>query len=104
MIRKLIVVFAILALAVASAKTFSVTLFEPSTVAGKELKPGNYKIEVQDTKVIISNGKERVEANAKIEEGDKRFDSTTVRYTHGNGKLSIQEIRLGGTKQKLVFN
>ena len=102
--KKLIIAFAVLALSVASAKTYSVTLFETSVVSGQELKPGDYKIDVKDSKVVISNGKQSVEAQVKIEDSDKKFDATTVRYTNGNGKLSIQEIRLGGTKQKLLFN
>lgn len=104
MIKKFVISFAVLALAVASAKTYSVTLFETSVVAGTELKPGDYKVDVKDAKVVISNGKQSIEAPVKVETADKKFGSTSVRYTNGNGKLAIQEIRLGGTKQKLLFN
>ena len=33
-----------------------------------------------------------------------KFDTTTVRYGVGDGKTRIQEIRIGGTKTKLVFS
>jgi hypothetical protein len=92
------------ALAVASAATHSVTLFQPSIVNGTELKPGDYKIEVKDQTAVISKGKNTVEAPVKIETSDSKYASTSVRYQNGDGKLRVQEIRLGGTKTKLVFN
>jgi hypothetical protein len=104
MTKKLILAFVILALSMASAETYRVTLFQPSIVQGKELKAGDYKLSVTADKVVIMNGKESVEANVKVENGDQKFDSTSVRYANAGGKYSIQEIRLGGTKTKLVFN
>jgi hypothetical protein len=89
--------------AVASADTFRVTLFQSSTVNGTELKPGDYKIELKDSKVVISKGKQTVEAQVKVENGDSKYNATSVRYNNGEGKYKIQEIRLGGTKTKLVF-
>ncbi len=104
MIKKLAFAFAVVALAVASAETYKVTLFQPTLVQGKELKPGDYRIDLQDSKVIIAAGKQSVETTVKVENGDTRFASTSVRYVTEGGKYSIQEIRLGGTKTKLVFN
>ncbi len=103
--KKLLVVCAILALSVAaSAKTYSVTLFHASHVGGTELKPGDYKLDLTDTKVVLSSGKQKVEQAVKVENTDTKFGSTTVRYANSDGKNTIQEIRLGGTKTKLVFN
>jgi hypothetical protein len=102
--KRFLVAFAILALSVASAKTYSVTLFQPSHVGGTELKAGEYKLDVTDTKVVISNGKQKVEQTVKVENSESKFASTTVRYAESGGKLAIQEIRLGGTTTKLVFS
>jgi hypothetical protein len=102
--KKLMLSFAILALAVASADTYRVTLFEPSVVSGTELKPGEYKLDVTDHKVVISKGKTSVEAAVKVEKADSKFKSTSVRYANGDGKFTVQEIRLGGTTTRLVFN
>ena|SRR5438067_714608 len=105
MARKLLPIFAILALsAVASAKSFTVTLFQPSIVGGAELQPGDYKLDWNESKVVIRNGKKSAEAMVTVETGDQKFNSTSVRYQNGDGKYRIQEIRLGGTKTKLVFN
>ena len=100
---KLLILALTVGLMVASASSYNLTLFQPSVVAGKELKAGDYKVTVDGDKAIISMGKEKVEAPAKIETGATKFSSTSVRYASDGGKMKIQEIRLGGTKQKLVF-
>jgi hypothetical protein len=98
------IIFACFALAaVASADTYRVTLFQSSVVNGTELKPGDYKVQLTDSKVVISKGKETVEATVKVENGNEKFNATSVRYSNADGKYKIQEIRLGGTKTKLVF-
>ena len=96
--------FLTLALMVASAATYNVTLFQPSFVGGKELKAGDYKLTVEGDKAILSMGKQKVEAAAKITTADTRFSSTSARYVTEDGKMKITEIRLGGTNQKLIFN
>ena len=103
MLKKFVLTFAILALAVASAATYRVTLVQPSVVKGNELKAGEYRLNVQNDKVTIVNGKQSVEVPVKIENVEQKYDSTAVRYTDQGGKATISEIRLGGTKTKLVF-
>jgi hypothetical protein len=101
---RILLSFATLALAAASAaSSYRVTLFETSQVAGTELKPGEYKITLKDNKAVISKGKTAVEADVKTETADGKFSSTSVRYRNGDGKYRIQEIRLGGTNTRLVF-
>jgi hypothetical protein len=39
-----------------------------------------------------------------VEESDTKYDSNVVRYVNSaDGKLHIQEIRIGGTRTRLVF-
>ena len=105
MINRIVVFLAILALAAAaSAKSYSITLYEPSVIGGTELKPGNYSLELIDQKVVIRKGKQMGEAAVKIESADSKYSSTTVRYSNGDGKFHIQEIHLGGTNMKLIVN
>ena len=105
MLRKVLPFFLVAGLAVASARSYTVNLLHPSVVGTTELKPGDYKIEVNDQKAVITKGKIRTESDVKVEEGDTKFDTTTVRYVNAtDGKVKIQEIRLGGTKTKLVFS
>ncbi|MGO9241598.1 MAG: hypothetical protein ACLQBJ_12375 [Bryobacteraceae bacterium] len=101
---RLLMVFLTAALMVASAATYHVTLYGPSVVAGQELKAGDYKVTVQGEKAVLSMGKHKVEAAAKLATANTKFSSTLVRYADEGGKLKILEIRLGGTNQKLIFN
>lgn len=104
MLKRFLILFATLALTVAMAKTYSLTLFQPSVIGGTELKPGEYQLDVQDNKVIIKSGKQKIETPVKIETAETKFSSTSVRYAGGEGKARVQEIRLGGTNLKLVFD
>ena len=102
--RKFVLGFALMAMAVASAaESYRITLFQPSIVAGKELKPGEYKVTLTDGKAVIAAGKNSVEAAVKVESGDAKFSSTTVRYQNADGRYKVQEIRLGNTNKKLIF-
>jgi len=111
MFRKLVLVFAILAL-VASAGTvpagthYKITLLQPSVVKGTVLKAGDYKLSLGDAKVTITptNGKNPLEVPVKVESVETKFADTVIGYASENGKSVISEIRLGGTKTKLVFN
>jgi len=112
MVKKFVVVFAILVLAamafagtVPAAKTsYHITLMQPSVVNGTDLKPGDYKLNLGDGKITLVQGKISVEAPAKIETVDSKFDSTAVRYKGEGGKQSVAEIRIGGSKTKIVLN
>ena len=49
MIKNILVFFTLLGLAaVASAKSYSITLYEPSVIGGAELKPGDYRLELKN--------------------------------------------------------
>lgn len=101
---KYLVVFLTFALAVASASTHNVQLFQPSVVSGQELQPGEYRLTLGDSKVVIRKGKQSVEATVRTETSDSKFSSTSVRYITEGGKMKVQEIRLGGTNTRLIFN
>ena len=103
--KKILVLFTALGLtALASAKSYNITLFEPSLIGGTELKPGEYTLVLKEEKVVLKKGKQMGEAAVKIETADAKYPSTTVRYRNGDGKYRIQEIHLGGTNMKLVIN
>ena len=111
MIKKIVMVLAILAL-VASAGTvpvgghYKLTIDRPSVVKGTVLKVGDYRITLGDAKVIITNdtGKNSIEVPVKLESVEKKFSDTVIGYITENGQQTITEIRLGGTTTKLVFD
>ena len=102
--RRFLLSFALAGLAAASAKSYTVNLFQPATVGGTQLKPGEYQVEVVDQKAVIRNGKIEGQAPVKVEASDVKYGSTTVRFSNGDGKMHIREIHIGGTRTKLVFN
>jgi hypothetical protein len=103
MIRKAALLFVVAGLAFAGGRTYTVSLFEKAMFGNTELTPGQYKVEVNDQKATIRQGKTQLESPVKVEENASKFDTTTVRYNHDGGKTRIEEIRLGGTKTKLLF-
>lgn len=111
MFQRFLVVFAILALVMASAgtvpapgSTFRVNISQPSVVKGADLKAGEYKISLGAEKATFSLGKTTVEAAVKVETAPEKFRATAVRYITENGKNIISEIRIGGTTTRLLFN
>jgi hypothetical protein len=103
-IRSALTVAALTMGAVGQAATYHVTLLKPTVVAGHELKPGDYKIEVNNDSAVISHGKQSVEAKVKTESTDKKFDSNTVKYQMDGDKYKLMEIGIGGSKTKLVLH
>jgi hypothetical protein len=101
--KKLFVCFGVALAIAAAAEKGRVTLYETSTVNGTSLKPGEYRIVVDNGKAILTQGKQRVEANVTVQPAESKFGSTSVRYATGDGKMNVSEIRLGGTNTKIVF-
>jgi hypothetical protein len=102
--KKLVLsVVAFAGMALAAGKTYDLKLYQPAMVGGTELKAGEYRVEVTDDKAVIKGGKVTKEAPVKVETADDKYPTTTVRLSAGE-KPQIKEIRLGGTKTKLVFN
>ena len=104
MTKKLAFAFLVLALTVACAKTYWVTFYQPSVVAGTELKAGDYQLKLEGGQVTLKNGKRMAQAAVQVEQNGEKYSRTTVRYQNGDGKYHVQEIRLGNTNLKIVFN
>ena len=103
MLRKVVLSFAVLGLALASAKSYSVTLSEPALAGNTELKAGQYQVSVTGQNAVLHSGKVDTQAPVKVEAADTKYDQTSVKYIMAGGKKQIQEIHLGGTKTKIVF-
>ena len=101
---KLVPMFALmLSSAFAGVPDFTVTFYEPARIAGAQLKPGAYRVKVDGGKMIIRNGRKTIEASVKPAQVDATYKSTSVRYANGDGQLTVNEIRIGGTNTKLVL-
>lgn len=85
----------------AATVTYKVSLLQDSIIDGKQIKAGDYKVEMKDSNTaILKHGKQTIELPAREETAPKRFDSTEIQYTNNN---DLQEIRIGSTNTKIVF-
>ena len=94
--------FALFTLALATlsaASHYSLTLDSAQWAGDKQLKPGEYRIEVSGDKATLKSGKTVVELPITVETGQKKYSVTS--YNAVDSK--IVEIQLGGTNKKLVF-
>ena len=102
--KKLLLLCATLTMAFASATTHKIILYENATLSGKEVKAGEYKVEIDGGKIVMKQGKKTVEASIKVENTGEKYPQTAVRYLKNEGKYQIQEIRVGGTDMKVTVN
>jgi hypothetical protein len=102
--KKTILAVLTLALSVASAKTYPVTITQPTVVAGNVLKPGEYSLDLQDNNALLKRGSVAVKCTVRIEKAGQKYSSSSVRLTNRDGKTHLAEIRLGGTDMKLVVD
>jgi flagellar hook assembly protein FlgD len=99
-VNKLLFGFASVALAVASAATsYNVTFYDSVMINGAKVQPGNYKVEVSANTATLKQGKSVIQAPVKVESTTEKFGTNVVRIEGSE----LQEIRLGGTRTKLVF-
>lgn len=85
----------------AASNTYKVSLLDDSVVAGKQIKAGDYKVELKDNNTaLLMHGKKSVEVPAKAETNPTKFATTEIQYSNNN---ELQEIRIGGTNTKIVF-
>lgn len=88
----------------AAALSSKITLYQPVTLNGVELKPGEYRLRVEGDKLSLQKGKIKAEAQVKTEEAGDKYAATSIRYLNGDGKMRLSEIQIGGTNTKLLLN
>ncbi len=88
-----------------AAKTYKVSLTKPSRIGTNDLAPGDYKlaVDVSAVRVVEMKTGKSFEAAAKVENGDKKFGSTSITTQKVDGVDLIKEIRIGGSKVQIAF-
>ena len=94
--------FLVLALAVMSAETYWLKVYEPVYLGGTELKTGEYRLDLQGDKLTFKNGRLAVESTVKVEPLERKANSTTLVCQKVGNRLEISAIQLKGSKTKLV--
>ncbi len=100
---RIAVVFLTLALSVAFGKSYTINIIQPTVVSGVELKPGVYKLDLEDGKIILRKGSLVVEAEVKAETLESNVPATKYRLEVVDGKYRLKQIDLRGTNTRLVL-
>lgn len=101
---KRMVILALLGVSLASAKTYTFTVSEPTQAGRVQLKPGEYTVKAEGPQVqLVDPTGHRIDATAKVETTDHKFDQTAVFSSTMDGAPQIRAIELGGSKNRVVF-
>ena len=101
--KRLFLLFSAISLAVATAANiYRVDLYQPTTVNGTAFKAGEAKIELQEGKAVVRQGKTMAEATVKVETNKDKYAYTTVGYKDG-GDHQIKDICVAGTTTHIWF-
>ncbi len=103
--KKIAITFAVLGMSLLGAKSFQITLSNPTQAGTLALQPGQYSVSLDGSKVKFTdvNSGKSVVTDATTESAEKKFGATAVDTADVNGKTKIQEIDLGGTVTKVKF-
>ena len=101
---KRLAIVALMSVVLASAKTYTFTISEPATAGSAQLKPGEYKLKLDGTQVVlIDNGGKQIDTTAKVETADRKFNQTSISISTADGSNRIISIELGGSTNRVVF-
>jgi len=102
---KLAVVFAAAGMMFAGTKSYEISLSQATKAGNVDLQAGEYKVAVNGSKATftaLKTGKS-VETNVTVQTAEKKFALTMVDAETASGTNKINEIDLGGTTTKVLF-
>ena len=101
---KRVMLLALLAVCLASAKNYNFIISEPTYAGSAQLKPGVYTVKVDGSQVVLINSEgQRMDEAAKVEATDQKYDDTSVLISKTDGTCRIESVRLGGARNQVVF-
>ncbi|MGQ9635577.1 MAG: hypothetical protein ACUVXB_15200 [Bryobacteraceae bacterium] len=102
--RIALVAIALVSFSFASAKSYTIRISDACQAGTVQLQPGEYKVKVEGSKVILLDNRGRViEAPAKVEQADQKFPHNSVATSRTESGVRLNWITLGGTKTRIVF-
>lgn len=89
--------------ALASAKTYEITIPSAAKAGSVELQPGDYKLKVEGSQAVFTDSHDKsFTVPAQVENVDKKFGYTTVETANQGGTATtIQAIDLGDSKTQV---
>ncbi len=101
MVKKLIVTCVSAAvMTLSAAGSYHFTISKDVSAAGKQLKAGDYKVEMKGDVAVLKGGGQTVEIPAHVETTPNKFNTTSVMYAN---ESEIKQVTFGGTHTKIVF-
>jgi hypothetical protein len=98
MFKNLLLGIGLFGLAIASAKTYTITLSEPYTVGTTQLKAGDYKLLVNGSTATLEDQQGKVQVNGTLVNEAQKFNDTAVVSDQGSGAARLKKIEVGGTR------
>ena len=98
-------ILAIFTMSMAYAKSYEISFSSPTKAGSVQLKAGDYRLSVDGTKATFTDLKtlKAVTTDVKVQNSDKKFESTKVNTTNDGGTSVIKDIEIGGSKMKVDF-
>jgi len=92
-------------LTIASAKTYEISLSSATKVGNVQLKAGQYSVKVDGDKAVFTHmdTAKQYTVPVKVQNVDKKFDSTRVDASKEGDVDVVKDIELGGSKTKIEF-
>jgi hypothetical protein len=96
--------FLVLALSVVGAETYTLEIYQPVLLGGKQLKSGEYKLDVQGGNITLKKGKLlAAESKVKVETLGQKAPATRLICDKVGDNLQVSAIELKGSTTKLVM-
>jgi len=93
-------------LSLASAKSYDISLDQPTIVGQAKLAPGHYRVAVKGSDAVFTNldSNKTFTEPVKVSAANRKYGETSAETLKENDGEHLQDIRLGGSRTRLVFN
>lgn len=93
-------------LSIASAKSYDITLTDPTMAGATQLQPGEYKLKIEGSQAVFTDvqSDKTFTAPVTVQNANRKFDYTIVESTHQGEMSHIDAIDLGGSSMQVHFN
>lgn len=100
MLKRILLASAVVAASLtAASNSYKVKILSDTTLDGKQVKAGEYKIELDGSNATLRHGKQTLTVPAHTEQAQMKYSNTQVQYVNS----TLHEIHIGGTSTKIVF-
>ena len=103
-ILALVLVGVLLAGSRTGAKTYTIMLSDQAMAGNAQLKPGEYHLKLDGSQVVLidKNGNQ-IETTGTVETAERKFEGTAIATSKADGTNRILSIKLGGSRNSVVF-